>query len=384
VRVLEAYMMSYIIHHPDALTPKLVHKALRKVPDVYPKWSATQSFLRAAWQRSVNPGRREFSFDDAEHAVVEISETYGKFQFDECKDLKMDLLSLEGPRPGRVSLRDFFWEAVHANKYQYGESVAYMRQTGLLDETDSTNPSIIVPNYIDSPSQFIATSDTFALTCIDECDQIMVQIEEKIGAPYATPDRLASVVADISSATQPERPDGFSPMQLLRLEQIAQQDSGRDGTRFVSLHGRLFAQWLHHAFPRECPYPHASTEGIELLLPSEFNRQEGNNDAAYASELEKQMYADRPSQSRKGSSADDADDLPWDPTEELLAPRIVTVPKLLPEIFLPFFQAALCIAVLVLLLRNLALVGGVSVRTARSKLLKRVSGPDTVIGSKLL
>lgn len=258
-----------------------------------------------------------------------------------------------------------------------------MRHTGLLDETDAANPSIIVPNYIDSPSQFIATSDTFALTCIDECDQIMVQLEEKIKAPYATPDRIASVVADISSATQAERPEGFSPLQLLRLEQIAQQDSGRDGTRLVSLHGRLFAQWLHHAFPRECPYPHASSEGIELLLPSEYGQHVGQKHAAYASDLEKQTYADGPSP-LNGTSSGDSDDLPWDPTEELLAPRIVAVPMLMPSFLLPFLQAAMCIAVVVMLTRNMALVGGVSVRSAHSRMLKRVSSPDTVVGSKLL
>merc|ERR1740129_2739471 len=26
----------------------------------------------------------------------------------------------------------------------------------------------------------------------------------------------------------------------------------------VPLYGRLFAQWLHHAYPRECPFPHLS------------------------------------------------------------------------------------------------------------------------------
>ena len=35
------------------------------------------------------------------------------------------------------------------------------------------------------------------------------------------------------------------------MEQVASHHGGK-----VPLHGRLFAQWLHHAFPRECPYPH--------------------------------------------------------------------------------------------------------------------------------
>merc|ERR1719379_1272928 len=38
-----------------------------------------------------------------------------------------------------------------------------------------------------------------------------------------------------------------------RLNDIATHHGG-----YVPLHGRLFAQWLHHAYPRECPYPHVS------------------------------------------------------------------------------------------------------------------------------
>merc|ERR1719401_708419 len=43
------------------------------------------------------------------------------------------------------------------------------------------------------------------------------------------------------------------PILVARLEEIAKHHGGR-----VPLHGRLFAQWMHHAYPRECPYPHLS------------------------------------------------------------------------------------------------------------------------------
>merc|ERR1719343_1021992 len=36
-----------------------------------------------------------------------------------------------------------------------------------------------------------------------------------------------------------------------RLGEIAAKHDG-----LVPLHGRLFAQWLHHVYPLECPYPH--------------------------------------------------------------------------------------------------------------------------------
>lgn len=44
-----------------------------------------------------------------------------------------------------------------------------------------------------------------------------------------------------------------------KLHSIAEHNAGE-----VPLHGRLFAQWLHLAFPHECPFPHISEDGSEL------------------------------------------------------------------------------------------------------------------------
>merc|ERR1719230_2355284 len=49
-----------------------------------------------------------------------------------------------------------------------------------------------------------------------------------------------------------------------QLEQIAATHGG-----VVPLHGRLFAQWLHYVFPRECPFPY-KTGTVEQVAPSEY------------------------------------------------------------------------------------------------------------------
>merc|ERR1719378_337673 len=54
------------------------------------------------------------------------------------------------------------------------------------------------------------------------------------------------------------------------LGQVAEHHGGE-----VPLHGRLFAQWMHYAFPHECPYPHTSTSAVVPLSPSEFTKQTG-------------------------------------------------------------------------------------------------------------
>merc|ERR1719271_2328317 len=45
----------------------------------------------------------------------------------------------------------------------------------------------------------------------------------------------------------------ISPWLSQRLEEVAAHHHGR-----VPLHGRLFTQWLHYAYPRECNFPHAA------------------------------------------------------------------------------------------------------------------------------
>merc|ERR1719492_230605 len=77
-------------------------------------------------------------------------------------------------------------------------------------------------------------------------------VELMIGEPSATSARLAQVISGLESDTV-EAPRNLSITQLSRLDEIAAHHSGR-----IPLHGRLFAQWMHHAYPRECRFPHVA------------------------------------------------------------------------------------------------------------------------------
>merc|ERR1719343_490543 len=52
-----------------------------------------------------------------------------------------------------------------------------------------------------------------------------------------------------------------------QLEKIAATHDG-----LVPLHGRLFAQWLHYAFPHDCPFPHKAGATAKLT-PGEYGDQ---------------------------------------------------------------------------------------------------------------
>ena len=98
----------------------------------------------------------------------------------------------------------------------------------------------------------VASSKYYSVCCIDECEDLIGHLEQEIRAPVAEPDRIAGLVAALASPTTPA--NRTLPAQLLRrLDEIAADNGG-----VVSLHGRLFAQWMHHAYPRECPFPHVS------------------------------------------------------------------------------------------------------------------------------
>merc|ERR1719263_1524255 len=85
---------------------------------------------------------------------------------------------------------------------------------------------------------------------MDECEDLLTHLENDIKASEAPAARIAGLVAALPSATV-TAPRELSSTLRRRLDEIADTHSGT-----IPLHGRLFAQWMHHAYPRECPYPH--------------------------------------------------------------------------------------------------------------------------------
>merc|ERR1719456_1950038 len=104
----------------------------------------------------VAPKRDYLYFADVASVIEEVGEHFGEFQDRECLLLKGELLKLELPAAaGRVRLADFYKPAVHDGSWSFTESPDYLRQLGALDESDATNPRVIVSNYVNGPSNCI-------------------------------------------------------------------------------------------------------------------------------------------------------------------------------------------------------------------------------------
>jgi len=191
--------------------------------------------------------------------------------------MKTELMKLDPEGFGRVPLSSFYTQQEHA-VYRFGESVDYLRTIGALDERRPHDPQVIISNYLAGPSNCVAGSSYYSVCCLSECEGLMAEIEEQIQAPSASVDHLVDLVGSLSSSTV-EGPRQLPKALVRRLGDIAKVHGG-----LVPLHGRLFAQWLHYAFPLECQYPQ-QLASEDVLMPLHWQRK-----GHAATEEEKERY----------------------------------------------------------------------------------------------
>jgi len=243
--------------------------------------------------------------------VSELNYQLGAFQDINCRSLKSALADVEYRGTGRVLLSDFYRIGLEG-KYLFIEYMEYLRKLGALDESDPQHPSVIVANYVAGPANCMTTTNFHSVCCFDECEKLLGQLEGAIAAPTSSPHRIAELVAHMQSDTV-DAPRNLSSALLGRLEEIATQHDG-----VVPLHGRLFQQWMHHAYPLECSYPHMSGTTSPQSPDDWLDETETDEISAPEEERMKRINMARPT----GNSTQA---LPWVPIEELVVP--VRVPR---------------------------------------------------------
>jgi len=309
--VLDAYMKLYIL--PEELAGVATDADMVAT---YPGWKETQDFVRDVKREvSRTDHGSKPSFMLMQNIVEEVGERFGRFQDAECRQMKDQLVGLGDHGIGRVELADFYRPALDDNSFAFQESIEYLRELGALDETDPTSPSVIIPNYVNAPSNCIASSSFYSVCCLDECEQLIGHMESNIKASEASVETIVELVSKLPSSTQ-EAPRNLPASLLERLDEVAAPHAG-----FVQLHGRMFAQWMHHAFPRECPFPHVAG-ATAPRTPNEWMDSTGAESLASPEEMRK--YVDKVARSPSEVHPDQQLNH-WEVHEELLMPR--TVPR---------------------------------------------------------
>jgi len=311
---IEDFLVMYLLGGSRLAGSDIIAMKLQlqeQYPD-YPETNMWMKDLQQTYDLEQASRRNPFveaqsSFDESSAFVLEFSHRFGSFQTLECHSLKRRLTDMEFMGTGRVRLADFYSSAL-AGGWEFMESVEYLRNQGALDETNPESPTVVIPNYLNSRMNCLTASDYYALCCLNECDSILDKLEAKIAAPHAPAALIAETISLLPSESV-DAPRNLSATLLSRLDEIAQAHDGQ-----VPLHGRLFAQWLHHAYPRECNFPHMSGT-VKAMYPVQFATAHGAHLLEATPEV-MQMHA-----SRAAEAGDDQKPmvLPWSHEEELVA-----------------------------------------------------------------
>lgn len=220
--------------------------------DKLPEWESVLDFARGQI-KSFDFHRgglsNGYTQEDARQVVSGIIKSFGSFYNPVCDSLLREPLErMDQRNTGRVSLVDFYGE-----KSQFGESLEHLRAAGVLDETGK-KPQVLLANYMVGTSNCFISQSHYSVCCANSCEGIHGDIERAIGTPTAATSRVLDLVGSLRAQASWEgaRSD-VTPDLAKQLREIAAVHDGQ-----VPLHSRLFAQWLHYAFPRECPFPHIS------------------------------------------------------------------------------------------------------------------------------
>lgn len=265
-KVLLAYLM-VANQHVDPAT---------STPGSYQKWLATKHRGTASYEakltmvrdavrnfefkhrNSLSPFGHALSFETmariASHMVDDIEKITIRGN---CQNLHDTLLSHDPTRSGRVPFSAFH-SIGKVGPFVLSESQEELRSLGVLDESVRGEPRVRSVNYLVHPGNCNPTFQTSFMSgcCRTACDLIMTDLEDELRSPTVSPESLLKAIENVSSLHE-DLDDWVSTLQgprgkslSERLQSIAKRNDGA-----VPLHGRLFAQWLHFAFPTECPHP---------------------------------------------------------------------------------------------------------------------------------
>jgi len=179
--ILDEYMKLHLLSADLAL--KVSDK---EMTNIFPGWGQTQQFvreIRSEIERTTNV--RKLSFAGMTNVVEEVGERFGHFQDAECGQMKSKLIAMGDGGVGRVPLASFYKTSIDDNTFEFQESEGYLRELGALDDTDPTHPSVIITNYIQSPTNCIASESLYSVCCLNECEQLMSHLEKEIDSPDA-------------------------------------------------------------------------------------------------------------------------------------------------------------------------------------------------------
>merc|ERR1740121_1184833 len=243
-----------------------------------------------------------------------VSATMG-YHVDEqvCTGMEDQLMALqESSNRGRVRLSKIYQTYLEEGTPYFDKSLEFLRQQGVLDESNPAEPLVLIPNFLVMRAHCRTEWKYYDLCCQDLCGDILDLLEDKVRAPLVSAEDILHALASKPFEHYLKGRGYVSPALELKLQEIAKHHGGK-----VPLHGRLFAQWLHFAFPSMCPYPHLSG-AIMPTTAQEWIEKTGT--AAVATREQMLQIINRTDREDSATSCDDPENgmCMWRPDEEMV------------------------------------------------------------------
>jgi len=278
-RLIEVYLVHWMMGDDDhGIRILMSNRTI--LESSFPQWKALVGFadgqiraLQYSREQKPRKGRgldtlaQRFTFDDAHEVAGGITKSFASFWESECVSMKDSLVAMDTDFDGRVPLSKFYGKGMDS-EWRFGESEAYLRELGALDESSVwKGKQVIIPNYLQAASNCIVSTPHYLVCCAAECEAFLGEIEAAVGAPMSEPALIRAIVGNMSSVSASLSYDETPMMEGAlgaQLDRVAAAHGGK-----VPLHSRLFSQWLHYVFPRECPFPHMAGTAT-ARTPTEF------------------------------------------------------------------------------------------------------------------
>mmetsp|Transcript_5064 Transcript_5064/g.11773 ORF Transcript_5064/g.11773 Transcript_5064/m.11773 type:complete len:575 (-) Transcript_5064:229-1953(-) len=281
--IMRSFTLNWLLHADPVLTVK----AEKHPSSVIEEWPSVLDLLdgiprnskyfsgtfskKASEARKVtggisNPMSVKYDFEDVHNLMRDFTRSFGNYTQIQCDTVRAKLTKMDTSNTGRVPLATFHKAALDGD-WHFSESLTYLRHLGAVDESSAWHgPRVIIPNYIQSASNCLVAAADYRVCCQTQCESYMDVFEAAVEGPTAEPDVILALTAKIIEENS-EGQFRFPSSLRQQLLKISRANHGR-----VPLHGRLFAQWLHYAFPSECPFPHVSGSVDKYELPPNFER----------------------------------------------------------------------------------------------------------------
>jgi len=268
--IVATFMMVYMLGGNLEVSTKSDMSSLRRHLDTnHEAWQKLHGYVSSRL-RDTQPAPSDF--ESIVGFLEDVADRYASWQDMDCQAAQKELQAMPGYANGRVPLAGMAPSYRPGRRVLFSEAGSYLSAHGIAERSGDgeSEDRVIVSNYLLSQGMCLPTAGYHAVCCRNPCEAFLERLEAASASPQVAPARALEVLGDDL------RRGGALERASAELTKAAAQSGGA-----LDLHGRLLADWLHSAFPLECPKQAADggANGTDPRTPAEWMAPPGHDSA---------------------------------------------------------------------------------------------------------